>query len=81
VRACDVEGRAHRGEEMQRGVKWQAERARRGVREIYMLAVISVQSRLTGNDSSTGAARWGRRHGLSLVMQTRGSGVCYIVRG
>jgi hypothetical protein len=60
---------------MRRGGKWQAERARRGVRGIYMLAVISVQCRLTGNDSSTGVARWGQRRGLSPVMQARGSGV------
>jgi hypothetical protein len=38
----DAEGRAHRGEEMRIGGKWQAERARRGVPGIYMLAVISV---------------------------------------
>jgi hypothetical protein len=60
---------------MRRGGKWQAERARRGVPGIYMRAVISVQCRLVGNDSSTGAACWGRRRGLSPTMQTRGSGM------
>jgi hypothetical protein len=65
---------------MRRGGKWQAERVRRGVPGIYMLAVISVQSRLTGNDSSTGAARWGQSRGLSPVMQARGSSVCCIGR-
>jgi hypothetical protein len=71
----DAEERAHRGVERWKGDKWQAERARRGVPRIYMHAVISVQCRLVGNDSSAGAACWGRRRGLILVMQTRGSGV------
>jgi hypothetical protein len=29
---------------------------------------------------STGTAHWGRRHGLSPVMQARGLSVCYIGR-
>jgi hypothetical protein len=60
---------------MRRGGKWQAERAGRGVPGIYTRAVISVQCRLIGNDSSAGAARWGRRRGLILVMQMRDSGM------
>jgi hypothetical protein len=34
-----------------------------------MLAVISVQSGLAGNDSSVWADRWGRHRGLSPVME------------
>jgi hypothetical protein len=42
----------------------------------YMLAVVSVQSELAGNDSSVWAARWGRRHGLSPVMHAWSSLAC-----
>jgi hypothetical protein len=66
---------------MQKGGKWQAERARRGVLEIYMLAMVSVQCRLVGNDSSVGAAGWGRRRGLSPTMQAWSSGVGSVDRG
>jgi hypothetical protein len=51
TRAWDAERRVHRGEEMWKGGKWQAERARRGVLEIYMPAMVSVQCRLIENDS------------------------------
>jgi hypothetical protein len=66
---------------MRRGGKWEAERERRGVLETYMLAMLSVQCRLVGNDSSAGAACWGRRHGLSPTMQAWSSGVGCIGRG
>jgi hypothetical protein len=32
---------------------------------LYSLGVVSVQCALDGNDWSVGAARWGRRRGLS----------------
>jgi hypothetical protein len=66
---------------MWRGGKWQAERARRGVLKTYMLAMVSVQCRLVGNDSSAGAACWRRRRGLSPTMQAWSSGVGCIGRG
>jgi hypothetical protein len=47
----------------------------------YMLAVVSVQSELAGNDSSVWAARWGRRRGLSLVMHAWSSLACSNSRG
>jgi hypothetical protein len=50
------------------------------VLEIYMLAMVLVQCRLVGNDSSAGAACWGRRRGLSPTMQAWSSGVCVEVR-
>jgi hypothetical protein len=60
---------------MQKGGKWQAERARRGVLKIYMPAMVSVQCRLVGNDLLVGAAGWGRHHGLVPVMQMRDTGM------
>jgi hypothetical protein len=51
------------------------------VLEIYMLAMVSVQCRLIRNDSSAGAACWGRRRGLSPMMQAWSSGVGCIDRG
>jgi uncharacterized membrane protein YecN with MAPEG domain len=60
---------------MRKGGEWRAERARRGVLEIYMLGVVLVQCRLIRNDSLVGAAGWGWRRGLSPTMQAWSSGV------
>jgi hypothetical protein len=66
---------------MRKGGECRAERARRGVLEIYMLEVVLVQCRVIGNDSLVGAAGWGRRRGLSPMMQAWSSGMGCVDRG
>jgi hypothetical protein len=58
-----------RANDQQRG------RCERGL-GLYSLWVVSVQRAFVRNDWSVGAARWGRRHGLSPVVWVRSSLAC-----
>jgi hypothetical protein len=61
---------------MQGESKWQQRgRCERGL-GLYSLGVVSVQRAFIGNDWSVGAARGGRRRGLSRMVWVQSSFAC-----
>jgi hypothetical protein len=61
---------------MQRGGEWRQRGRFERVLGLYSLGVVSVQGALVGNDWLVWAMCWGRRRGLSPVMQAWRSIAC-----